>query len=249
MSDRVCSSCGAVNTGPNVYCTQCGGILENIQSGGTDSLPATTAVAKRRHVRIEADRPELPSLFSRIKGIFFYLLWVAIGVIVVLSLMAPKVQPLSSQEVPNARDAARKIMASSRFAPVGLSQQVINSCLSQQGPVTWESPVRMIPMPVWESSRVEINAGRVTLLTTMGMMGRPIHLSETFHLEGTPGSWSLIPESASIGLLDLPQSLFPVVKALLRPGIESFSEDFNVLSAARSLVIRPGFVEFSTQLR
>lgn len=247
MSDRICSACGSVNTGPNVYCTQCGGILENIESGGAESLPATTAVAKRRHVRIEADRPEPPSLFSRIKGLFLYLLWVAIGVIVVLCLMVPKSQPLPAQEVPNARDVARKIMASSRYAPAGISQQVINSCLAQQGAVTLESPVKLIPMPVWEFSRVEINAGKITLLATMSMMGRPIHVSETFHLEGGPGAWNLVPESASIGLLDLPKSLFSVIKTLLRPGFESFSEDIKILSASRNMVIRPGLVEFSNR--
>lgn len=247
MSDRVCSSCGTVSTGTTVYCPQCGGILENLASGGAQSLPATTAVAKRRQVRIEADRPEPPSFLSRIQGLFFYLLWVAIGVIVVLSLMTPKDQPIPSQFVPNARDAVRKIMASARFAPAAISQQLINSCLAQQGPVTWESPVRLIPMPVWEASRIEITAGKVRLYTTMTIMGRPIHLSESFRLEGVPGAWNLAPEAASIGLLDLPDYFLPAVSHLLRSGFDPFAEDLNDLAASRNLAVRPGFVEVSNR--
>ena len=247
MSDRVCSSCGAVNTGQNVYCTQCGGILENLPSGGGESLPATTAVAKRRQVRIEADRPAPPTLFTRIKGIFFYLLWVAIGVVVVLSMMSPKEQSLPSQDIPNAHEIVRKMVASARFTPASISQNLINSTLAQEGPVTWESPVRLIPMPVWEASRVEIVPGKVTLFTTMTIVGRPIHISETFHLEGGPGAWRLAPESASIGLLDLPQYFLPAVKVLLRPGVDSFSEDFTALASSRSLVLRSGCVEVSAR--
>jgi hypothetical protein len=247
MSDRICSSCGTVSTGTTVYCPQCGGILENLTSGGEQPLPATIAVAKRRQVRIEADRPEPPTFFSRIKGLFFYLLWVAIGVIAVLSLMTPKDQQVPSQFVPNARDAVRKIIASSRYAPAAISQQLINSCLAQQGPVTWEAPVRLIPMPVWETSYVEITAGKVRLSTRMRFMGRPIHLSETFRLEGGAGAWTLTPDTASMGLLDLPGYFLPVIKQLLRPGLDPFAEDFNALSAARNLAVRPGFIEVSTR--
>jgi len=247
MSDRICSSCGAVNTGQTVYCTQCGGILKNLPSGGANALPATTAVAKRRQVRIEADRPAPPSIFTRIKGLVLYLLWVAVGVIVVLSLMSPKDKPYPSQDIPNAREVVRKMVSSSRFAPVAISQQLVNSCLSQQGPVAWESPVRLIPMPVWESNRVELRAGTLTLFATMNFLGRTIHLSETFRLEGTQGAWSFTPESASIGLLELPQYLLPVVKNLLRPGFDSFSEDLALLASSRRLVIRPGSVEVSAR--
>lgn len=247
MSDRVCSSCGAVNAGQNVYCMQCGGILENLPSGGGESLPATTAVAKRRQVRIEADLPAAPSLLARLKGIFLYMLWVAIGVIAVLLMMAPKEQSVPSQDIPNAHEAARKMISSARFTPVTISQNLINSALAQRGPVAWESPVRLIPMPVWESSRVQIVPGKATLFTTMSIAGMPLHISESFHLEGGPGAWNLVPDSASIGLLDLPHYLLPAVKVLLRPGVDSFSEDFNALAASRSLLLRSGSVEVSAR--
>lgn len=248
MSDRVCSSCGTVNTGAHVYCTQCGGILENLSPGDeAQHAPVTTAVAKRRQERIDADRPGPHSLFSRIRGLIVYFFWVAAGVVVVLSLMSPKDRQPPLQEIPNARDIVRRVMASAAFSPAVISQQLVNSCLSQQGALTWESPVRMVPMPVWDSSRVEINAGAITLFTTITVAGCPLRFSETFRLERGAGSWNLVPEAATIGLLDLPRAFLPAVTMLLRPGFESFAAELSSLSASRNVVIRPGLVEFSTR--
>jgi len=248
MSDRTCPSCGAVNTGAVVYCSKCGALLESVHSGeGDPPLPSTVAVAKRRSQRIEADRPAPQTLLSRLKGLFLYALSVAVGVLIVLALMQPKNVPPRTPTLPNAKQLVQKIISSARFSPAVLSQQLINSCLDQQGPLTWDSPVRLVPMPIWESSSVELSPGKVTLFATISLLGRPIHFSETFHPEGSAGNWSLVPEAATIGLLDLPVSLIPMVTPLLSAGVAPFSTEIASLAAAKTLTIRSGLVEFTTR--
>jgi hypothetical protein len=246
MSDRVCSSCGTVNTGAKVYCSGCGGILEKMTpTEGDAPIPATIAVAKRRSVRIEADRPPSPTLFSRLKGVVKYLLSVAFGVVLVLTVMAPKQHAPEVQNISGARDVVKRMIAASRYSPAVLSQQLINSCLAQQGSFTWQSPVSLVPMPTWESSRVELSSGKITMFAVISFLGRPIHFSETFRAEGLSGSWNLIPESATIGLLDLPKSLIPGVTSFLRSGVTPLDTELKALSSAQSLVIRPGLIEFT----
>jgi hypothetical protein len=248
MSDRTCSSCGAVNTGSVVYCSKCGALLESVHSGeGDPPLPSTVAVAKRRSQRIEADRPAAPTLLSRLKGLFLYALSVALGVVIVLALMEPKNLPSRTPTLPNAKQLIQKIISSARFSPAVLSQQLINSCLDQQGPLTWDSPVRLVPMPIWESSSVELSPGKVTLFATISLLGRPVHFSETFHPEGSAGNWSLVPQAATIGLLDLPVSLIPMVTPLLSAGMAPFSSELTSLASAQTLTIRSGLVEFTTR--
>ena len=248
MSDRTCSSCGAVNTDAVVYCSKCGALLESVHSGeGDPPLPSTVAVAKCRSQRIEADRPAAPTALSRLKGFFLYALSVAVGVVIVLALMQPKNVPPRTPTLPNAKQLVQKIISSARFSPAVLSQQLINSCLDQQGPLTWDSPVRLVPMPIWESSSVELSPGKVTLFATISLLGRPVHFSETFHPEGSAGNWSLVPEAATIGLLDLPVSLIPMVTPLLRAGVAPFSSELTSLAAAQTLTIRSGLVEFTTR--
>ena len=246
MSDRACSSCGTVNTGAKVYCSGCGGILEKATPvEGGSPIPATTAVARRRSVRIEADRPPSPTLFSRLKGLVKYLLSVALGVVVVLAVMVPKQHAREVQDIADARDVVKRMMAASRYSPGVLSQQLINSCLSQQGSFTWEAPVNLVPMPTWESSRVELSSGKITMFAVISFLGRPIHVSETFRPEGLSGSWKLVPESATIGLLDLPKSLIPGVTPVLRSGVSPFDAELTALSCAQNLVLRPGLIEFT----
>lgn len=249
MSDRACSSCGTINTGAKVYCSGCGGILQKATPPAEGSEPAspTTAVAQRRSVRIEADRPAPPTLFSRIKGLVRYLLLVALGVVVVLALMEPRERVPETQDIPNARAVIQRMMASARFSPGVLSQQLLNSCLAQQGSFTRESPVRLLPMPVWESSRVEIAAGKITVFAVVSVMGRPLHLSETFRSEGLSDEWQLVPESASIGLLDLPRQLLPGITPIIRAGMSPFDAELASLATSRNLVIRPGMIEFTAR--
>lgn len=249
MSDRACSSCGTVNTGSKVYCSGCGGILQKSTSSaeGAEPASATTAVAQRRSVRIEADRPAPPTLFSRIKGVVRYLLLVALGVVVVLALMEPNERAPETQDIPNARSVIQRMMASARFSPGVLSQQLLNSCLAQQGSSTWESPVRLVPMPTWESFRVEIEAGKITVFAVLSVMGRPLHLSETFRPEGLSGEWRLVPASASIGLLKLPRQLLPGITPLIRAGMSPFDTELASLATSRNLVMRPGMIEFTAR--
>ncbi|MFZ0436112.1 MAG: zinc ribbon domain-containing protein [Chthoniobacterales bacterium] len=248
MSDRTCSSCGAVNTDAVVYCSQCGALLQGVHSAAGDPPPSSTvAVAKRRSQRIEADRPAAPSALSRLKGLFLYALSVAVGVVIVLALMQPKNVPPRTPALPNAKPLVQKIISAARFSPAVLSQQLINSCLDQQGPLTRDTPVKLVPMPIWESSCVELSPGKVTLFAKISLLGRPIHFSETFYPEGRAGNWSLVPEAATIGLLDLPVSFIPIVTPLLSAGVAPFSTELASLAAAQTLTIRSGFVEFTTR--
>ena len=248
MSDRTCSSCGAVNTDAVVYCSQCGALLQGVHSAAGDPPPSSTvAVAKRRSQRIEADRAAAPSALSRLKGLFLYALSVAVGVVIVLALMQPKNVPPRTLTLPNAKPLVQKIISSARFSPAVLSQQLINSCLDQQGPLTWDSPVKLVPMPVWESSCVELTPGKITLFATISLLGRPVHFSETFHAAGSAGHWSLVPGAGSIGLLDLPEALLPLITPLLRAGVSPFSTELASLAAAQTLAIRSGLIEFTTR--
>jgi hypothetical protein len=182
-----------------------------------------------------------------VKGFFLYALSVALGVALVLSLMEPRISKPVMTPIPNARLLVQKIISSARFSPGVLSQQLINSSLEQQGSLIWDSPVKLVPMPVWESARVELTPGKITLFATISLLGRPVHFSETFHAAGGAGHWSLVPEAGSIGLLDLPEALLPLVTPLLRAGVSPFSTELASLAAAQTLAIRSGLIEFTTR--
>ena len=107
--------------------------------------------------------------------------------------------------------------------------------------------MKLLPMPVWEPARIEITAGKVTLFANLTFLGWPIHISETFHAEGSPGGWTLAPEAASVGLLDLPERLLKLVTPVIRAGIAPFESDLTALAASQSLVIYPGMIEFTTR--
>lgn len=246
MSAPTCSSCGASNADGLVYCASCGALMEKSSPAASTGSNAA-ALAKRRSIRVEADRPPAPGLFSRIKALVIYLFWVAFGVVVVLASMEPKANELREQRVSDPKGILQRVFAASRFTPSGLPQSVINSLLEEQGAYSPESSVRLIPMPVWDHVRVELLQGTVTLHATMSILGRPFHLSETFRLQGGPGSWGLQAESASIGLLDISGYLMPVVTRLIRPAIFSNYKDLEALSTARTLAIRPGLIEFTSR--
>ena len=247
MSNRACTSCGAVNTGAKVYCFQCGAVLAAMQPGEeAESLSPAASVAMRRSVRIKADEPleHSSSALNRghksLLGLLLYALTVAIGVAVVLALMEPKGQFPQSQGIPNARAVARRIISSSRYAPAILSQQLINSCLAEQGPVKWEAPIKSVAIPVLvlETAHVEIGTGKLTVSSALILPKRPLHFSESFRLEGGVGVWRLVPESASIGLLDLPEALLSIFTPI--------ASDLSILASSQSLVIRPEMIEFTT---
>ena len=255
MSNRACTSCGAVNTGAKVYCFQCGAVLAAMQPGEeAESLSPAASVAMRRSVRIKADEPleHSSSALNRglksLLGLLLYALTVAIGVAVVLALMEPKGQFPQSQGIPNARAVARRIISSSRYAPAILSQQLINSCLAEQGPVKWEAPIKSVAIPVLvlETAHVEIGTGKLTVSSALILPKRPLHFSESFRLEGGVGVWRLVPESASIGLLDLPEALLSIFTPIVLACISPFASDLSILASSQSLVIRPEMIEFTT---
>jgi len=51
--------------------------------------------------------------------------------------------------------------------------------------------------------------------------------------------------SATMGLLHLPSPVVPVVNTLIHPGFSSLAKFLESLYGARTLVIRPGQLEFS----
>lgn len=244
MSALTCSACGASNAAELVYCASCGALLPRTTDPASGS--AAAALAKRRSLGIET-APSSPGLLSRIKGLLIYLFWVAAGVIVVLVFMKPKEHAPQEQRVADAGNVVQRILTASRYAPAALSQPLINSLLAQQPPFVPESPIRLLPMPVWDRARVELSQGTLTLHMTVSMLGRSLRLSETFRLAGGPGSWSLEPQSATVGLLDLPGIMVPAILPVIRPGISRFAEDLAALSTARSLVIRSGLIEVTTR--
>ena len=246
MSALTCSSCGSSNADGLVYCASCGALMEKSSPAASTGSTAA-ALAKRRSIRVEADRPPAPGLFSRIKALVIYLFWVALGVVVVLASMEPKTNGLREQRIVDTKGVLQRVFASARFTPAGIPQQVINSLLEEQGAYSPESPVRLIPLPVWDHARVELLQGEVILRARMAILGRPFHLSETFRLQGGPGAWGLQAESASIGLLDIPSYLIPVVTHLIRPAIFANYKDLESLSTARTLAIRPSLIEFTSR--
>jgi hypothetical protein len=245
MSEISCSACGAANSPELLYCSACGAILE--KSNPASSSSPTTSMARRRHQRIKADLPTAPSFFSRLKGLFFYLLWVALGVIVVLAVMEPKGIAPRDNPIPGAKGVLDQVITASRYSPSGVSQALANSLLAEQGAVTYDSPVRLIPMPIWDATRVDLLPGHVVLHTTVSLMGLKLRLSESFRLQGAPGAWSLVPESGSIGMLELGESLLPALTVLVRPPVTTFEKNLAAISAVKSLVIRPGIAEFTSR--
>jgi hypothetical protein len=243
MSAVTCSSCRASNSPELVYCSGCGALLERGVSSGSSSSVA--ALATRGSLRVAAVGGEPLSLFHRIKGLVIYLFWVAVGVVAVLASMDP--ENIQSQEprISDAEGVIQRVLASSRFTPSNLSQQVVNSVLSRQAPFSPESPVRLLPMPVWDQARVQFLQGEVTAHVAVSLFGLPFRISETFRPQGGPGLWSLQPVSATVGFLHLPDILVAGVTPLIRPGFFSLSKDLESLSGARNLVIRPGQIEFT----
>jgi hypothetical protein len=138
-------------------------------------------------------------------------------------------------------------MTSARYTPAGITQLLANSLLSQQGAVTYESPVRLIPMPVWDENRVDLYHGGVVLHSTVSLMGLSVRLSETFRLQGGPGAWGLSPVAGTIGKLDLIEKALPMLTALMRPPVAAFDSQLRIIASSKNLVIRPGEADFSAR--
>lgn len=247
MSSPTCRSCGASNASGIVYCVSCGAVLPAAGEGASTGSAPSSSMARRLHARVEKDRPAPPSALSRILRLVVYCVWVAVGVIVVLGVMDPHPSRVSSVPIPSARAVVDRILQSSRFSQAGISQALLDSLLSQQESVTFESPVRFLPMPSWEVTHVELRTSGVDVRFSMHVFGWPLRFSESFALKGAPGAWSLMPKSATVGLLDLPEPLVPAVSFLLRPAIMPYYKDLESLSKAGSMALQLGIVEFTTR--
>jgi hypothetical protein len=246
MSGTICSSCGASNASGLVYCSSCGGTLPSSVQPSPSTAPSAVAQARRRQLLVREERPSRPSLFSRLGRLIVYLLLVASGVVLVLALMEdPRMVSHPEGAVPNARSVLDRIMQSARYSPAVISQTVANSLLAQQGPITIDSPVPPVPMPSWEATAVEFRKDGVLLRVTVSVLGHPVGISESFHLQGRAGDWGLAPQSASIGLVGVPRFLLPVATFAMRPAVMPFSKDLEILSKAGLISIRPGMVEFA----
>jgi hypothetical protein len=245
MSDVKCSSCGGSNSSELVYCSACGALLGRI-GAPLSGTAAAAAHIKRGSIGSSAESAPRGGLLSRLHRILSYLVLVAVGVLIVLALMDPGTPLPQEQRVSNPSAIVQRVFAASRNTPAALSQPVINSLLALQKPFAPESPVRLIPMPVWENARVQLTQGSVTLHVTMTLLGRPVRISETFRLKGVPGAWSFEPQSASVGMIKIPTFMLPVATLLVRPGILPLSKELEVLQTARSLVITPGLIQLIT---
>ena len=246
MSAVDCSSCGASNSSELVYCSACGALLGRI-GAPLSGTAAAAALIKRGSISSSAETASRGGLLSRLRRILIYLVLVDVGVFVVLALMEPETRVPQEQRVPDPSAIVQRVFAASRNAPAALSQPVINSLLARQKPFAPESPVRLIPMPVWDNARVLLSQGTITLHVTMTLLGRPVRICENFRLKGVPGAWSFEPQSASVGMLQLPGFMLPAATVLIRPGILPYSKELEVLQTARSLVIRPGLIELITR--
>lgn len=248
MSERCCPSCGAENPLTAIYCGGCKGLLPVTPAAtGTQHQPSRTApVAVPRPARLRAKKTNQgTSLASRLKGLFFYLFSVALGVAVVLALLSPKETAPQAAPVPGSPAVVQRAMANARIGSSTLTQPVINEFLHQQGNPGWAAPFPWIPVPRWTGSRVNLTPGRVTYDLDLTLFGHPLHASETFAITGSPGSWSLQAETGSFGLLPLPPAALPLLTLLMGSSAQSLDHELGRLAAARILLVGPGMIEFS----
>ena len=250
MSELICGSCGATNPPDRVYCAKCGETLER-SSAPVSGTAGAAALVNRGEIRPAADPSAglslAPLLLFRFRKIFLYLVMVGVGVLLVLAFMEPKDYRVADRRVLDPNAIVRRVFADSRTLPSSLSQSTINSFLALQSSYAIESPIRLIAMPAWCINRVELFPACVRTRVTLTLFGLPMRISETFQLKGLPGSWMLQPYAATIGLISVPRFLLPVVTFVTRPAFFCVEPQLATLSAAQTLVIRTGSVEFTTR--
>lgn len=212
------------------------------------SVSTSVAVAVRRLRSEEEQRSgNGRSFLSRILGFITYLVWVALGVIVVLVLMDPReLQPLESASISDAPAMVDRLIASSRYAPAVVSQQMINACLRSSAHSAWNSPVTFLPAPEWTGARVFLGHEAVAYTFVLTMFGYSIHFSETFHLAGSSGNWNLVGDSGSIGLLPIKAPFLPILTFLASASASPQEQILAILKEAPTLEIRYGNVVFTT---
>ena len=248
MSTIQCNSCGQENSPSQVYCAHCGVILSKApQREGNDPLPTSVAVAARRVQRVEEEPEQKRSLFSYLWGFARYLLSVALTVAAVLALMDPKVPLPDTQTIPNAPAILRHQIIGSRGVQVMISQPVINQALAQAGKIQWTAPFDFIPLPEWVDTSVILANGSFRCSVTLTFLNYPLHFSEIFRLSGASLQWSLIPESASIGMLPLRGLFLELLTPFMRSCAAPFTQELQMMKQAETVRIRPGFIDLSTK--
>ena len=231
-----------------MYCAHCGVILSKApQREGNDPLPTSVAVAARRVQRVEEEPEQKRSLFSYLWGFVRYLLSVALTVAAVLALMDPKVPVPDTQTIPNAPAILRHQIIGSRGVQVMISQPVINQALAQAGKIQWTAPFDFIPLPEWVDTSVILANGSFRCSVTLTFLNYPLHFSEIFRLSGASLQWSLIPESANIGMLPLRGIFLELLTPFMRSCAAPFTQELQMMKQAETVRIRPGFIDLSTK--
>ena len=214
----------------------------------TGSFPTSVAVAARRLRSEEEYRfGKGRSFLSRIWGLVTYLSWVAVGVIVVLMIMGPReLQPVESASISDAPAMVDRLISSSRYSPAVASQQVINAFLKSSTHSAWNSPFAFLPPPEWTGARVFLGHEALAYTFMLTMFGYSIHFSETFHLAGSSGNWSLAGDSGSIGLLPIKAPFLPILTFLASASASPQEQILTILKEAPTLEIRYGNLVFTT---
>ena len=210
-------------------------------------LQPSVAIAAGRAQRFDEESKEKHSLFSRLWGIFRYLLLVALGVVFVLALMDPQAPHPDSRPIANAPATLQQSILGSRGVPVTISQTLINQALAQAGKIQWAPPFDFIPMPRWVEGVVILTNGGLRFSVTATLMSYPLHLSESFSLSGGSRQWNLMPESGSLGLLPLNGPLLLLITPFMNSCSSPFAKELQVIKGAETVRIRPGYIDLSAR--
>ena len=249
MSNNRCLSCDHENSGSQVYCGHCGAILAKApQKNDGDPLPTAVAVAARRARPVDLDSDNVPerSFLSRFFGFCFYLVSVVVGVMAVLLLLDPNAPSPAGPSIPNASVAIERAFLGSRYRPVSISQPLINQALLQANHSGWRTPFPLIPVPKWNEAWVLLAPGIVRYSLSISFLDHPLYFTESFHLQGSAGRWSLVADSGSIGLLPINGPFLRLLTPFMKGSLSTFDSDLNTLELADSLRIVHGAIEFST---
>ena len=246
MSVRLCPSCDYENPGPRIYCARCGGILSAlpIPPQGEPSYPPVRSVSSAL-VKNSLSRRGNVSLSSIFIGLIRYLLSVAIGVMVVLSVMKP------NEDVPRNLQAERidvsaaleRVFTDARLGTVELSQHLINDFLktSPTFPLQSFGPIH----PLLKVPYVELFPESLICYFDVSCFGFESHFSERFILRGKSGDWTIKASSASLGLLQIPALFLPYMTAFLANHEGPAVARLNMIKSADELRLRQGSVFFS----
>jgi len=234
MSKRYCASCGTDNSGAQVYCINCGTLLPKF-GVASDPGSASSNIAARRAQNAQeaaARRAAEPWRFRLPNGIISYAILVAIGVAIVLAFMPTSESVPSFPEVKNPASAIDRAMQLSNYNDATLSQALVNEFLRV-------NPQEELTL------RVLFKGGGVTCLVNYPVAGYSFSISETYRLAGGPGSWTLKPVSASLGLLPMKGPFLWIAGLIMEDAVHPYHDRLKALASQKSLTISTGLVSFS----